>query len=434
MSDIEVFIELPGEKAATQVGTMRLIIARGRERTSFEYSKEWLKHPKRFALEPGLPLSPGAQFPQGNKPLFNVFSDAAPDRWGRYLVVRQEKRLAEKEGRQKRQLFETDFLLGIHDHVRMGALRFCEKQGDKDPGPYLADGPTPVPPLIDLRKLQGSVARVDTHQETDEDLAIVFAPGSSLGGARPKAVVREPDGRTMVAKFERESDPHPIIRWEALTLALAKGAGIRVPNNRLVEEGGKSILLMERFDREGELRVPFISALTMVGASDGDERSYLDIVDGISQYGGHPDNDLHELWRRLVFNILVSNTDDHLRNHGFLHYSNGWELSPAYDMNPVPEDVGPRVLSLAIDEHGDRTASMQLALDTAGYYGLDDTEAKQVAGEVAEAVSKWRELTGKFGISAAQQNYMESAFEHDDLEMGLSFLTPSDRKRPVIPS
>lgn len=422
MSDIEVFIELPDEGAATHIGTMRLIIARGKERTSFEYSKEWLKHPKRFALEPELPLSPGQQFTQGNKPLFNAFSDSAPDRWGRYLVVRQEKRLAEREGGQRRQLFETDFLLGIHDHVRMGALRFCTKQNGDEYGPFLADGPTPVPPLIDLRKLQSSVARVDAHQETDEDLAIVFAPGSSLGGARPKAVVREPDGRTLVAKFERESDPHPVIRWEALTLTLAERAGIRVPNNRLVEESGKSILLLERFDRDGELRIPFISALTMVGASDGDERSYLDMVEGISQYGGRPDSDLRELWRRLVFNILVSNTDDHLRNHGFLHYSGGWVLSPAYDMNPVPEDVGPRVLSLAIDEHGDRTANLQLALDAAEYYGLNSEEARQVAGEVAAAVSKWRELAGKFGISAAQQNYMESAFEHEDLEMGLVFL------------
>lgn len=423
MSDIEVFIELPGEGPATQVGTMRLIIARGRERTSFEYSKEWLRHPKRFALEPALPLSPGPQFPH-DKPIFNAFSDSAPDRWGRYLVVRQEKHQAEKEKRHKRQLFETDFLLGIHDDVRMGALRLCKKQGDNTLGPYLADGSVSVPPLIELRKLQSAVARVDAHQETDEDLAIVFAPGSSLGGARPKAVVREPDGRTLVAKFERDNDAYPVIRWEALMLALAKNAGIQVPNNRLVEEAGKAILLMERFDRNGEYRVPFISALTMVGASDGEERSYLDIVEGISQYGERPDDDLRELWRRLVFNILVSNTDDHLRNHGFLHSAGGWKLSPAYDMNPVPLDIGPRVLSVAVDEHGDRSASLQLAIETAGYYGIDEDDARQVSNEIAQAVSQWRNLAGKFGIPAAQQTYMETAFEHADMDLALEFGKP----------
>ena len=418
MKDIDVFIELAEGQEATWVGTMRLIVARGKERTSFEYAKEWLKHPRRFALEPDLQLAAGPQFPPGDKPIFNAFSDSAPDRWGRYLVVRQEKYLAEKENRQKRQMFETDFLLGIHDTVRMGALRLCEKRAGK-PGPYLADGPAAVPPLIELRKLQSAVARVDAHQETDEDLAIVFAPGSSLGGARPKAVVREPDGRTMVAKFERDNDHYPVIRWEALMLQLAEKAGIAVPPHRLVEEGGKAILLMERFDRAGELRVPFISALTMVGASDGDQRSYLDIGDGISQYGGRPNDDLRQLWRRVVFNILVSNTDDHLRNHGFLHGPGGWSLSPAYDMNPVPADVGPRVLSLAVDEQGDRTASLALAIETAGYYGIDDDEAKRISHEVATAVSQWRALAGQFGLSAADQAYMESAFEHADKELAL---------------
>lgn len=420
MSDIEVFIGLPGEKHSTLAGTMRVIIARGKERTSFEYSKEWLKHPGRFALEPNLPLSSGPQYPQGDKPIFNAFSDSAPDRWGRYLVVRQEKSRAQKANRQSQSLFETDFLLGIHDTVRMGALRLCKRHKGQA-GPFLADGPSSVPPLIELRKLQSAVARVDAHQETDEDLAIVFAPGSSLGGARPKAVVREPDGRTMVAKFERDNDNYPVIRWEALMLLLAQNAGIKVPDNRLVEEGGKAILLMERFDRAGDGRVPFISALTMVGASDSEERSYLDIVDGISQYAARPDDDLKQLWCRLVFNILVSNTDDHLRNHGFLHGTGGWSLSPAYDMNPVPADVGPRVLSLAIDEQGDRTASLALAIETAGYYGLSDTDAKALSYEIAKAVSQWRYLAGNFGLSSADQAYMESAFEHRDMEEAMDY-------------
>lgn len=419
MNEIEVCIELPGDERPTLIGTLRVINARGRERVSFEYDAGWRKHPKRFELEPGLPLTPGQQFPPPNKALHNVFSDCAPDRWGRYLVVRREKRASEKEQRGARQLFESDYLLGIHDVVRMGALRFRER--DKGAGPYLADGGTSVPPLIDLRKLQHAAARVDAHQDTEEDLALVFAPGSSLGGARPKAVVREPEGRTLVAKFERDNDPYPIIRWEALTLELAERAGVQVPDHRLEEEDGKAILLMDRFDRAGELRIPFISALTMVGASDGEEHSYLEIADGISQHGAHPNEDLQELWRRLVFNILVSNTDDHLRNHGFLRDAAGWVLSPAYDMNPVPADVGPRVLSLSVDMYGDRTASLQLAMDNAGYYGLSADRAKEIAGEVAGAVKTWSDLTNRYGIGATQRDYMASAFEHDDLRQALSF-------------
>lgn len=418
MSDIEVCIELPGEDQPTIIGNLRIIKARGKERVSFEYDSEWRKHPKRFELEPGLPLMPGPQFPPQNKSLHNVFSDCAPDRWGRYLVVRREKHLAQTEKRDTKQLFDSDYLLGIHDVVRMGALRFREK----DTGAYLAEGDNSVPPLIDLRKLQHAAARIDAHQETDEDLALVFAPGSSLGGARPKAVVREPDGRTLIAKFERDNDAYPVIRWEALTLELASQAGIRIPGHRLEEEDGKAILLMNRFDRYGDLRVPFISALTMVGASDGEEHSYLEIADGITQYSAHPDDDLRELWRRLVFNILVSNTDDHLRNHGFLRDAAGWVLSPAYDMNPVPADVGPRVLSLSVDMAGDRTASLQLAMDTAGYYGLSASNAEQIAGEVAGAVKGWRDLANRYGVIGAQRSYMESAFEHEDLYQALSFV------------
>lgn len=422
MSDIEVCIELPGEEQPTIIGALRIIKARGKERVSFEYDSEWQKHPNRFELEPGLPLVSGPQFPLQNKSLHNVFSDCAPDRWGRYLVVRREKHLAQIEERETRQLFDSDYLLGIHDAVRMGALRFREKGAGGRVGFYLAEGGNSIPPLIDLRKLQYAAARIDAHQETDEDLALVFAPGSSLGGARPKAVVREPDGRTLIAKFERDNDAYPIIRWEGLTLELASRAGIRVPGHRIEEEDGKAILLMDRFDRAADLRVPFISALTMVGASDGEEHSYLEIADGITQYSAHPDDDLRELWRRLVFNILVSNTDDHLRNHGFLRDAAGWVLSPAYDMNPVPADVGPRVLSLSIDMAGDRTASLQLAISTAGYYGLTASDAEQIAGEVAVAVKGWRDLANGYGVSAAQLRYMESAFEHEDLWRALSFV------------
>lgn len=415
-----VCIELLGESTPLLIGTLHAVQVRGRSIVGFMYAAEWLGHPARFNIDPELQLHTGMQYPSG-KELFNALSDAAPDRWGRYLVVREEKRRATSAGERPRRLTDIDYLLGIRDVVRMGAYRIADMREDRSPGPYLATGPGSIPPLIDLRKLQNAVGRIDTRTESDEDLQMVFAPGSSLGGARPKAVVRDPTGYELVAKFERVGDEHSIIRWEAVCLKLAQGAGITVPRFDLLEVQDKAVLLMERFDRDKESRIPFASALTMIGASDGAERSYIDIAESIIMSATNGTTQLEELWRRMVFNVMVSNTDDHLRNHGFLWAREGWELSPAYDMNPVPEDVGPRVLSLALDDHGDRTASLQLALDVAGIFRLSRTKAEKIAHEVAAAISIWPEVAKDTGIGDAEVRYMASAFEHEDAELAKSF-------------
>ena len=239
--------------------------------------------------------------------------------------------------------------------------------------------------------------------------------GSSLGGARPKASVREKDGNLAIAKFPRKDDEINAVLWEAVALRLAQNAGIPVPTARVEMVADKPVLLLRRFDREGARRIPFLSAMSMLGAKDNETRSYLEMVDALRQHGAAPKEDMAALWRRIVFNILISNTDDHLRNHGFLYEgSDGWRLSPAYDLNPVPVDVKPRILTTAINED-DTTASLSLAMEVAGYFELDNAEARDIAAQVGKAVSNWRDEAAGQGISRNEIDRMASAFEHEDL-------------------
>src|SRR5439155_10764603 len=234
------------------------------------------------------------------------------------------------------------------DEARQGALRFAEKEG----GPFLREeGVKRIPPLIELPKLLSAAEHVMEDKDTEEDLRLLFAPGSSLGGARPQAWVREKGGHVAIAKFRRRDDEFNAVLWEAVALALAKKAGIAVPAARVETVANKSVLLLRRFDRDGARRMPFLSAMSMLGSRDHQTRSYLEIVDALRQHGAAPKADMEALWRRLVFSILISNTDDHLRNHGFLYEGpDGWRLSPAYDLNPVPVDIKPRILTTTINE------------------------------------------------------------------------------------
>ena len=255
--------------------------------------------------------------------------------------------------------------------------------------------------------------------DTNEDLRLLFASGPSLGGARPKASVREKDARLAIAKFPRKYDEINTVVWEAVALSLGKKAGIEVPAGQVATVGKKPVLLLQRFDRDGSRRIPFLSAMSMRGSKDNETRSYLEIVDALRQHGAEPKSDMEALWRRLVFNILISNTDDHLRNHGFLYDSaNGWRLSPAYDLNPMPTDVKPRVLSTAINED-DETASLSLAMEVAGYFELDAARAKAIARAVGKAVSKWRDEALRYGLKKTEIERMASAFEHEDLKLAL---------------
>jgi serine/threonine-protein kinase HipA len=252
----------------------------------------------------------------------------------------------------------------------------------------------------------------DDHDDRDDDLRLLLAPGSSLGGARAKASVLDTDGQLSIAKFPQLDDPYPVMPWEAVALDLAQRAGIAVPTWRLEHVADRTALLLRRFDRQADVRIPYLSAMSMLGAKDNEEHSYLEIIDAIRQYGAAPEQDCAQLWRRIVFNILIANTDDHLRNHGFLYAPDGagWRLSPAFDLNPTPLDVRARVLSLAIDE-ADDTADVQVALGMARQCGLRPDAAREILAEVEAAVAQWRDAAVRHGLSAREIDRMATAFE-----------------------
>lgn len=408
--EVLVYVDRPG--APLLAGRLWTRARRGRQSASFEYAPSWLKHPEHFALDPALTLGPGPFHTPSDAPLFGAIGDSAPDRWGRVLMRRAERRRAERKGEAPCSLTEIDYLLMVNDEARQGALRLALQEG----GPFLAThNDDPIPPLINLPRLLSAADHVGTESDTDEDLRLLLAPGSSLGGARPKASVRDRDGRLAIAKFPHREDAVDTVRWEALALTLAGKAGIPVPEWRLEAVGNRPVLLLRRFDRRAAERIPFLSALSMLGARDLETRSYFELVDVLRQHGAAPKADMHALWRRIVFSVLISNTDDHLRNHGFLYESqDGWRLAPAYDLNPVPVDVKPRVLTTSINED-DTTASLDLALSVAEYFELPGDEARAIAAELGKAVSTWRAEASGFGLSGREIDRMASAFEHADL-------------------
>ncbi|MDA0841512.1 MAG: type II toxin-antitoxin system HipA family toxin [Planctomycetota bacterium] len=385
----------------------------GRQAATFEYDDEWLGNSDRFPLEPALLLGEGAYHTDGGKALFGSLGDSAPDRWGRMLMRRAARREAEIAGTTPGTLLEIDYLLRVHDETRQGALRFATERG----GPFLAeDGGAPIPPLVELPRLLAAVEHVGADDATDEDLRLLLAPGSSLGGARPKASVRDVDGSLAIAKFPQKDDDYDTVAWEAVALNLAEKAGISVTERRLEKIAGKSVLILKRFDREGDMRIPFLSAMSAIGGKDQEVRSYLEIADAISMQGARPSADLAELWRRMVFTVLISNTDDHMRNQGFLYEgTSGWVLSPAYDINPTPADIRPRVLSSCINE-ADQRASLDLVFEVAEYFRLKSDLAVSIVIEVGKVVARWKEEASSLGLSKSEINRMASAFEHEDLE------------------
>jgi serine/threonine-protein kinase HipA len=421
-----VYVDLRG--TSYLVGRLWARMRKDRETATFEYDKSWLAHPERFSLEPALKLGPGPFHAPSGKPLFGAIGDSAPDRWGRVLMRRAERRRAEHERRAPRTVREIDYLLMVDDEARQGALRFAEREG----GPFVGvHGPMKIPPLIELHRLLSAAEHVLSDTDTEEDLRLLLAPGSSLGGARPKASVRDRDGHLAIAKFPNKGDEVNMVLWEAVALTLAAKAGITVPVWRLETVAGKPVLLLRRFDRESGGRLPFLSAMSMLEARDNEARSYLEFADVLRQYGAAPKEDMHAVWRRIVFSILISNTDDHLRNHGFLWAGpSGWRLSPAYDLNPVPTDIKPRVLTTTIDLD-DGTASLKLALQVASYFELGDGEAHKIAGEAGQAVATWRKQAARLGLTPAEIDRMASAFEHEDLQAALALSSP--QKRMVRP-
>ena len=413
MSDFEVHIALNGR--TRQVGLARGNRVRGKETILFEYDDAWLKDPERFSLEPALAMTRGAFAPPSGLDVFGSLGDSAPDTWGRRLMQRAERRAAEREGRAIRTLAESDYLLGVSDETRQGALRF-RRVGEES---FQAPDRAGVPALIKLGQLLQVTERILRDEETDEDLQLIFAPGSSIGGARPKASVIDQYGYLSIAKFPKETDDYSVETWEEIALRLAEQAGIATPKHQLIEVAGKAVLLSRRFDRQDRTRIPFLSAMAMMSAKDGEQGSYPEIVDSLVQHGAQAKTDARALYRRVVFNVLISNVDDHLRNHGFLWLGrNGWSLSPAYDLNPVPADIKARVLTtnISLDEG---TCSLDLLEAAAEYFSLSLAQARTIIKEVALVTSGWRDLAKEVGARSAEIQRMASAFEHDELKRAM---------------
>lgn len=408
MSSKEVIVSISLGGEDIRIGKLWFHVRGNKESASFEYDKEWLYHPEKFALEPALKLTEGAFHTGHGMSLFGAIGDSAPDRWGRVLMRRGEASKAKEQNRAPRTLFEIDYLLCVNDEARQGALRFSVSPNETvflPPKQKIS-----IPPLIDLPKLLSATERFIADNESAEDLRLLLAPGSSLGGARPKASIRDKDGSLAIAKFPKKDDEFNVVVWEAVTLTLAKQAGIKVPSYRLETICEKPVLIINRFDRTDGLRTPFLSAMSMLGARDNEQHSYLEIAYALAQNGASPEEDMKELWRRIVFTIMVSNTDDHLRNHGFIYERHkGWRLSPAYDINPTPIEIAPRILTTLIDFY-DNSASLETAMRVAKDFRLKKEEAMLTVKEVALAVKQWRLVAFEFGLSKRECDRMSSAF------------------------
>jgi len=369
---------------------------------SFEYVSEWLARDDAFAIDPvSLPLARGPHHRNG---LFGAFQDSGPDRWGRVLIERavRKKVLAQRPYR------DIDYVLALDDHSRVGALRFRTDTRS----PFLASTRGKLPPLVRLNSLLNATDAIHLETETAEDLRFLLGAGSPLGGARPKAGVVLPDGRVAIAKFPKPDDTRDIAAGEILALTLAAKAGIQVAEHRLVPMRGHGVGVITRFDRDGEKRIPFISAFTLLGLPRGDPGAYTLVADAIRQFGNDVAGDLRELWRRLIFTLLASNYDDHLRNHGFLMRHPGrWSLSPAYDLNPVPEVDRVSASKTPITEDPEDT-SIEAALAAASRFGLGVAESKKILGEVVSAVSAWRKTARQLGLKPGTLDAYRSAFEH----------------------
>jgi serine/threonine-protein kinase HipA len=410
VSDVEVYVAV-GEQNLL-AGRMYPHRRRGIESASFVYNDRYLADPDAYALDPGLPLVTGMlQTPVGHA-LFGAFADSSPDRWGRTLIQRAERARAKAAATAPRSMSEVDLLLGVRDDLRQGALRFRLHEQ----GPFLATEESGIPALTDLPVLLDIAVRAERDTADYEDLKRLVRAGSSLGGARPKAHVLDAVGRVAIAKFPSDSsDTWNVMAWEKVALDLARDAGVTVPDSQLIRIEDRNVLVVDRFDRRGTARIGYASAMTMLEASDGDQRSYLEIAEVIEQRSTAVAAELRQLWRRIAFSILISNTDDHLRNHGFLHErGDSWMLSPAFDLNPNPQP-GSKDLSTAIDYTYTR-ASVDTVMSVTAYFRLEASDALEVLAEVTRAVTRWRTVARSHGLTQQDLDAMEPAFEHAEGE------------------
>lgn len=409
--DIWVYAHWVGMRDAKCIGILSAQFGKGRKSFSFEYNSEWISSQEQLLLDPDLGWYSGQQFPN-EKDNFGIFLDSMPDSWGRTLMQRREPIRAREEGREPRKLYDIDFLLGVYDSSRMGALRY---KLDPD-GPFLETrSSTTTPPWTTLGELQEAVRAIESD-ENDEHvkkwILMLLAPGSSLGGARPKANFTDSSKNLWIAKFPSKNDKIDKAAWELLAYRLALKAGISMSESRITKlSGAYNTFLTKRFDRIQNERIHFASAMTMTGnyeeAIRDKNASYLEIAEFIKYSGAENMEDLHQLWRRIVFNISVSNTDDHLRNHGFLLTNKGWRLSPAYDVNPSIDKDG---LALNIDMDNN-TLGFDLVKSVGEYFMLNTKQMEEILTQVKSVVAKWRTYANSIGISKHDQEMMQPAFQ-----------------------
>jgi len=393
------------------IGKLTASVIRNKELFSFSYSDEWLNSSYALQIDPELKLFGGRQYSNDNNN-FRTFLDSCPDRWGRLLMKRREAVIARQEQRKPSQLMEIDYLLGVHDQHRMGGLRFKRNQD----GSFLDDNDKlAAPPLSSLRELEYAVSQIEGDYSADDPdylkwLFMLISPGSSLGGARPKASVIDENKMLWIAKFPSLNDDYDVGGWEYITYRLAKNAGIEMAQCQLMKFKNKHhTFLTQRFDRHKNKRLHFSSAMTQLGYYDGDyEASYLELAEFLTNQGAASKQDLEQLWRRIIFNIAVSNTDDHLRNHGFILAENGWRLSPAFDINPVTPAHG---LHLNINEM-DNSLDFDLALEVIDYFRLNSQEARDIIDQVSQSVKNWRTEAKSIGLSRMEQDLMADAFQY----------------------
>lgn len=409
-TDIYVYAHWLGLAEPVLLGILSAHQAKGRKAFSFEYDKNWLKSNTQRLIDPDIQFYSGQQFPN-NKENFGIFLDSMPDTWGRTLMKRREIQLAKEKGENPKTLYDIDYLLGVFDETRMGAFRFkLDPNGD-----FLDnDSEKSTPPWSTVRELQQAVV----HYENDTDneainkwLKVLIAPGSSLGGARPKANVLDEKNQLWIAKFPSKNDTIDKAAWEYLTYQLAIKAGIEMAECKIEKVSGTyHTFFTKRFDRMGQERIHFLSAMTMTGNNEdtikNQPASYLDIVEFIQNYGCKVNENLRQLWRRIVFNIAVSNTDDHLRNHGFILTDEGWVLSPAYDLNPSIDKDG---LALNIDMDNN-ALDFELAKSVGDFFRLNHSEMDNILNEVFNSVNQWKEIAHQIGISRSEQELMQAAF------------------------
>ena len=412
--EILIYAHWVGIEEPTLMGILYSEITKGQEIFSFEYSDQWLKSEYLQVLDPDLQHYSGIQYVKDKKNNFGIFLDSSPDRWGQVLMKRREAIMAREENRKEKTLMESDFLLGVFDEHRVGGLRFkLNKDGD-----FLNDDRKfAAPPWASIRELQAASLKIEEEKIDDPEyikwLNMLIAPGSSLGGARPKASVIDEKGELWIAKFPSANDTKDIGGWEIVVHNLAKQCGINVAEAKVEKyTGNYHTFMIKRFDRIDQERIHFASAMTMLGYTDNRDShagaSYLELVGFLNQHGARVNEDLDELWKRIVFSIAVSNTDDHLRNHGFILTELGWIISPAFDINPNETGTG---LSLNISET-DNSLNFDLALEVSEYFRLDKNKAEKIIKDIKHTVSHWKNVADRYNIPKAEHRTMEKAFRY----------------------